>query len=130
MRDFYSFLILSCFVKGVFLVFWVSPFAALFFVGEKKSPFFIGDLFFALFSLLFTKPTLSPLSAGSPQIWLLDNFLGQVLFFFCLVSEPGRSEPGALLLFYLVTEPGWCGPGTFFFLCVLGVCAGTNDQVY
>ena len=104
MRDFYSFLILSCFVKGVFLVFWVSPFAALFFVGEKKSPFFIGDLFFAFFSLLFKKPTLSPLSAGSPQIWLLDNFLGQVLFFFCLVSEPGRSEPGALLLICLVSD--------------------------
>ena len=57
---------------------------------------------------------------------LLDIFLGQVLsFFFCLVSEPGRSEPGALLLFCLVSEPGCFGPGTLFFF-LLGIWATYN----
>ena len=41
------------------------------------------------------------------------------LFFF-LVSEPSRSEPGALFFFCLVSEPGWSGPGVlFFFLGIL-----------
>ena len=41
-------------------------------------------------------------TAGSPQLWFLDIFLGQVLFlFFFLLSEPGRSEPGAFFFFLL-----------------------------
>ena len=55
-------------------------------------------------------------SAGSPQLWFLDIFLGQVLSFFFLVSEPGRSEPGAVFFFCLVSEPGRSGPGALFFL--------------
>ena len=45
-------------------------------------------------------------SAGSPQLWFLDIFLGQVLSFFFLVSEPGWSELGSVFLFWLVSEPG------------------------
>ena len=37
--------------------------------------------------------------AGSPQIWLLDMILGQVLFLY-LVSEPARS--GQVLSFFFV----------------------------
>ena len=54
------------------------------------------------------------LSAGSPQIWLLDIYLVQVLIF-CLVSEPGRSEPGALF-FCLVSGPFRSGLGALFVL--------------
>ena len=56
------------------------------------------------------------LSAGSPQICLLDICLVQVLsFLFCLVSEPGRSEPGALF-FCLVSGPFRSGLGALFVL--------------
>ena len=59
-------------------------------------------------------------SAGSPQLWFLDIFLGQVLFFFFLVSEPGRGEPAAVFFFCLVSEPGRSGPGALFFF-LLGI---------
>ena len=56
------------------------------------------------------------LSAGSPQIWFLDIDLVQVLsYLFCLVSEPGRSEPGALF-FCLVSGLFRSGLGALFVL--------------
>ena len=54
-------------------------------------------------------------SAGSPQICCMISFWARCSLFFFLVSEPGLSEPSALLLICLVSEPGWCGPGTLFF---------------
>ena len=39
-------------------------------------------------------------SAGSPQTWLLDNFWSRCSHFFSLVSEPGRSGPGAYSFFF------------------------------
>ena len=55
-------------------------------------------------------------------------FLGQVLPFFNLVTEPGRSEPGALSFFCLVSEPGQSGPGAFFFLGILGQIRGVPAE--
>ena len=46
----------------------------------------------------------------------LISFWARCSLFFCLVSEPGRSEPGALFFFGLVSEPGRTGPGALFFL--------------
>ena len=43
-------------------------------------------------------------------------FLGP---FFLLVSEPGRSEPGALSFFCLVSEPGQRGSGALLFFCLV-----------
>ena len=56
------------------------------------------------------------LSASSPQIWLLDIYLVQVLsFLFCLVSEPGA------LIFCLVSGPFRSGLGALFvLLSILG----------
>ena len=104
-----------------FRYFWVSPFAALFFVVPlfflcEKRVIFTVDLFLFFlpsFHKAYTFFTVSCLTTNLVAWFLFD----QVLFFFCLLSEPGRSEPGALLLFYLVSEPGWFGPGNFVFFC-------------
>ena len=51
--------------------------------------------------------------------------VGQVLTFFCLVSDPGRSGPGGLLNFCLVFEPGRIGPGALLFFAW---CLGPESQ--
>ena len=43
---------------------------------------------------------------------------------FCLVPEPRRGAPGALIFFacyrfFLVTEQGWSEPGTVNFFCLI-----------
>ena len=39
----------------------------------------------------------------------LISFLARCSLFFLLVTEPGRSEPGALHMFCLVSDPGGVG---------------------
>ena len=117
--------------------FWDSPFAALFFLVplfflcEKKEHFLMGDLFFAFLFLPFNSknPTRFSASVGSTQIWLLDIFLGLVLFFFSWYqSQVGVSQVLSFYFTWYLSEPGWCEPGTFFFLSLVSGL-GTKDPV-
>ena len=119
-------------MKDAFLiVFEIRPslhffFLCPFFSYVKRKSTFLWATFFLLFCFCPSiQKTLHVFQHQLAQLKFgcLISFCARSCFFFFLVSEPGRSEPGALLLFYLVSEWAWLVWARYFLFFVLGVWA-------
>ena len=138
MRDFYSFLILSFFVKDVFLIFFeIRPslhffFLCPFFSYVKRKSTFLWATFFLLFCFCPSiQKTLHVFQHQLAQLKFgcLISFWARSCFFFSWYqSQVGVSQVLSFYFTWYLSEPGWCWPGTFF-LWSLVSGLGTKDPV-